>query len=129
MVTAPTRERNILDLILCNNTELVTEIKQEVNNYLLDHNTLFVKTFIYADYKPPRYSPPTFYTTCIHLYDLENATEDEWSKYEEQMNDKFDSIIENLEKDTDTDDRNCGILNSNNTSIMCPNAERCTNTS
>lgn len=75
---APTQSINVLDLVISNNLTLITGIYQEINGYLGDHNTLRIQMALYTGMKNEKYSPPTLYTTNLHLLDIHNASDAEW---------------------------------------------------
>ena len=77
----PTRGQNILDLILTNNQTLINNYTTIVNQKFSDHFLLkvWLNFSFNQDVKMPQRKYP--YTTSLHQYDLENADDEDWLRY------------------------------------------------
>ena len=83
MSLAPTHGRNCLDLVLTNNVNLISSIGTEQNDVsLTDHNLLKVITMLGPGKREKVDVTRDFYTTIINRYNLKDATESDWSKYQ-----------------------------------------------
>ena len=83
MAVGPTHGQNCLDLVLTNNVNLISSIGIEKNDVsLTDHNLLKVATMIGPGKREKVDISRDFYTTIINRYNLKDATENDWSKYQ-----------------------------------------------
>ena len=74
-----TREKNVLDLFLVSDHEIVRDIKVVTNVKLSDHTTNIVELNLNKD-KVKTVNRNFFYTKVAD-YDIEEATNEEWGKY------------------------------------------------
>ena len=96
-IMCPTRNRNVLDLVLSNNSSLIQEVEQEVNGFLTDHNTLKISTPLYPGLgRNKKEEQPTFYSSNLYKFNLNKATDGEWSKYRDTLTEKMSPMILNL---------------------------------
>ena len=76
MTEGPTHGPNCLDLVMTNNTSLISSIGIEKNDVSLsDHNTLKVVTMIRPGKREKVDISRDFYTTTINRYNLKDGTE------------------------------------------------------
>ena len=72
-----------MDLVLTNNINLISSIGIEKNDVSLkDHNLLKVAILIGPGKREKVDISRDFYTTIINRYNLKDATENYWSKYQ-----------------------------------------------
>ena len=106
MVVTPTREDNILDYIFVNKENFVNKIVTEINSYISDHNTIIAE----VDFVGLSNIEEKKVNHCekeIPDYDLMNASDEQWSKakewmeelnYENITNDQLVIELENMVK-------------------------------
>ena len=76
-VNKPTRNENMLDLILTNDYDMITQTDIEVNNGFSDHNTVMCKLNI--DYHEPEKCENIIdYLTSVPKYEWRNGSVDQW---------------------------------------------------
>ena len=79
-VDKPTRLSNILDLVLCNNHEMISHIEFQENSNLSDHCTLF--TFMNIMMEPVKEpSIEDIHSSRIPLYNLRDSDDEDWLQY------------------------------------------------
>ena len=94
---APTRQQNILDLVLANNPGLIGPIFTIISKGISDHNLIEVS--INHPYTQPQKpsSRQVPYTTKFHQYEINKADQEDWLRYEaELMEVDFDSLTESM---------------------------------
>ena len=102
VIQTPTRGKNILDLVFTNTSELVSGYSTIVNKKFSDHNILRVMlNYKYKNEKKTERKNP--YPNNIYKYDLLNATEEDWIRYNvllSKLSEDFDekSMGENTEE-------------------------------
>ena len=93
-VRVPTREDNILDLILVNSPELIKDIETVVNSKLSDHN-LIIAGVNMSDEKAENAAKKNFCDTEIPQHNLEDASEEDWQDaLDWLMNQDLDNLNE-----------------------------------
>ena len=82
MITKPTREQNILDLIMTNDSTSIRKVDQEINVSFSDHNLIkcLSDVSILSDEKGENISN-IVYATKIPEFELNKATEEQWDNY------------------------------------------------
>ena len=82
LVKVPTRKTNILDLVFTNDDSLIHNIDQIINSSLSDHNTLVIATDLVTKREVVNDSSRDFYSTNIQKYNLIDADEEDWRRFE-----------------------------------------------
>ena len=76
-VTVPTRDNNILDLILVNSEVMIKDIEMIVNSKLSDHNLIVTRVNM-TDVNKEEAMKKNFCDTAIPEYNLDEASDEEW---------------------------------------------------
>ena len=84
VVTSPTRENTILDLVLTNDLSFVTKVKSEINVGFSDHNLVICELSVSLE-PQSIVSERINYFTKIPSYNLRNGSEDNWKCYTSDM--------------------------------------------
>ena len=81
----PTRGKNILDLILSNNQSIINNYTTIVNKKFSDHFLLkvWLNFSFNQEVKATQRKYP--YTTTLYQYDLENADDEDWLRYDDML--------------------------------------------
>ena len=95
-ITTPTRKGNILDLVFTKTLNLISEYSTIVNKSFSDHNTIKINMNIKDnnDEKKSRRNP---YPNKIYEYELLNAKEEDWIRY----NVLLTKLSENFDDDSE----------------------------
>ena len=94
---SPTRGRNILDLILSNNPQMVGPITITISSHISDHSMLEFQ--LNHPYTQPQDDGPKEkpYTTNFHKYRLDKGDAEDWMKYESLLREvNFDALVEGM---------------------------------
>ena len=103
VVETATRCNNILDLISTNNPDLIICYKVTVNKKLSDHNTIEIRlnfTFNNVEKEEKVKNP---YTTKIFEFDTENASEEQFKRFEHLMDQFDEDKLDDLNPDEQLD--------------------------
>ena len=103
VINTPTRGYNILDLVFTNSSNLTSGYSTIINRKFSDHNILKVKlNYEYKnDRKVKRKNP---YPNKIYEYDLMNAIEEDWIRYEVLMS-KLSETFEEQSRNENTEEK------------------------
>ena len=82
---APTRGKNILDLILSNNPNLINNYTTIVNKKFSDHFLLKVWLNFSFNQKNGSTQRKYPYTTILYKYDFERADDEDWLRYDDMI--------------------------------------------
>ena len=92
-MTCATRENNMLDWILTNDSELIGEISHVKNAKITDHDILICKTNIKIK-KTNKFIEFNEYMTEIPKYDWRKGSDDQWTSYNDKVNDvKWNDLV------------------------------------
>ena len=102
-VLTATRKDNILDLIFSNSNSLINSYSTIINSTFWDHNILKINlNYGYKnEEKSTRKNP---YPNKIYEYDLMNASEEDWKRYDTLLTKLSEDFDENT-KEEDTEER------------------------
>ena len=103
VVETATRCNNILDPISTNNPDLIICYKVTVNKKLSDHNTIEIRlnfTFNNVEKEEKVKNP---YTTKIFEFDTENASEEQFKRFEHLMDQFDEDKLDDLNPDEQLD--------------------------
>ena len=94
-----TRGRNILDLVFSNNHQLLNKYTTTVNKKFSDHHMLTLE--LNFSYNTNKKSTKTVnpMSTKVYEYDLKNATEADWTRF----NKVLEEVTKNFEEETSKD--------------------------
>ena len=95
-VMSPTRNDNILDLVLTNDSDMIKNTSVEVNVSFSDHNT--VNCLLDIDFTQSQESEKFMeYLTSVPMYGWRNGTVEQWDNYMNKLNSKdWCDISQNL---------------------------------
>ena len=85
-VTQPTREGNMLDLILSNDNLLISKISHMINQTISDHHILICELSIDMDSNESSDNTKFEYLTRIPDYDWKKATTEQLNQFTEDIN-------------------------------------------
>ena len=85
-VNKPTRKKNILDLVLTNDTELIGKCEVIVNSNFSDHNTVICETSIGIN-ENSRNEKIMEYVTTVPNYGWRKGSVEQWDSYHKLIND------------------------------------------
>ena len=88
LIRSPTRGSNILDLILCNNLEMISQVKITPSVLMSDHAT--VEFSINHTYKVPKMvkKGEKPYLMATYKHEIEGGREEDWMRYQYLMSRK-----------------------------------------
>ena len=103
VIHTPTRGKNILDLVFTNTSELISGYSTIVNRKFSDHNILKVR-LNYKDKNEKKTERKNPYPNNIYKYDLMNATEEDWIRYDVLLS-KLSEDFDNKSEGENTEER------------------------
>ena len=82
-----------MDLVFTNDDSIINNIDQIINSSLSDHNTLIISTSLEARKERTIDISHNYYSTNIQKYNLADADEEDWRRFEMVMNDRDWSTV------------------------------------